>query len=426
VRGELGGVALFRDGLRVGGLGLDAGGFAADGSVRDDRVTVPSSGLALNPSGPYSITFSNLRRGRDLERIVVASAAEFLPPKHKRATRINLDGFRLPFVATSGFSRRAVPPVVPGVDGDFDLDYPLRDASTIPSRFVPLVLAPPPSAPAGAASFSGSRPAAFAIQAGTDGFLTAADVARILWQGGRAANVTRAAIRRPIGLPMQCFVSVVDTNGEVLGVYRTPDATLFSYDVSVQKARTAALFSDAQAAWSCRAVGEVSQGFYPPGQQQEGRPGPLFQLQDGLSVALLTGGLGPAPSPRIRNGIAIFPGGVPLYQGGTLVGGIGVSGDGVDQDDLVADASADGFQAPAALRVDRLGVAARRASLGRTLDRIEAFDPGSLLPDEPEDATRRFFVARLGVARRRVGRIDVDLDLPWVKLPRHPGPVTIR
>ena len=32
----------------------------------------------------------------------------------------------------------------------------------------------------------------------------------------------------------------------------------------------------------------------------------------------------------------IFPGGVPIYRGGALVGGIGVSGDGVDQDDLIA------------------------------------------------------------------------------------------
>jgi uncharacterized protein GlcG (DUF336 family) len=39
---------------------------------------------------------------------------------------------------------------------------------------------------------------------------------------------------------------------------------------------------------------------------------------------------------RIANGLQIFPGGVPIYRGTTLVGGIGVSGDGVDQDDMVA------------------------------------------------------------------------------------------
>ena len=39
---------------------------------------------------------------------------------------------------------------------------------------------------------------------------------------------------------------------------------------------------------------------------------------------------------RLANGIQIFPGSVPIYRGDALVGGIGVSGDGVDQDDMVA------------------------------------------------------------------------------------------
>ncbi len=39
---------------------------------------------------------------------------------------------------------------------------------------------------------------------------------------------------------------------------------------------------------------------------------------------------------NLANGLQIFPGGFPIYRGNQLVGGIGVSGDGVDQDDLVA------------------------------------------------------------------------------------------
>ncbi len=46
---------------------------------------------------------------------------------------------------------------------------------------------------------------------------------------------------------------------------------------------------------------------------------------------------------QFRNGIITFPGGVPLYKGNTLVGGIGVSGDAVDQDEAVAFAGAAGF-----------------------------------------------------------------------------------
>jgi len=39
---------------------------------------------------------------------------------------------------------------------------------------------------------------------------------------------------------------------------------------------------------------------------------------------------------QLANGLQIFPGSVPIYRGSTLVGGIGVSGDGVDQDDMIA------------------------------------------------------------------------------------------
>jgi hypothetical protein len=38
----------------------------------------------------------------------------------------------------------------------------------------------------------------------------------------------------------------------------------------------------------------------------------------------------------LQNGLQIFPGAVPIYRGSTLVGAIGVSGDGIDQDDMIA------------------------------------------------------------------------------------------
>jgi hypothetical protein len=49
-----------------------------------------------------------------------------------------------------------------------------------------------------------------------------------------------------------------------------------------------------------------------------------------------------------------FPGSLPLYKNGVLVGGLGVSGDGVDQDDFATAAGAKGFEAPASIRADRI------------------------------------------------------------------------
>ena len=65
---------------------------------------------------------------------------------------------------------------------------------------------------------------------------------------------------------------------------------------------------------------------------------------------------------RLPNGIQVFPGSVPIYRGNTLVGGIGVSGDGVDQDDMVSFlglynagiALGTIANAPPAMRADRL------------------------------------------------------------------------
>ena len=56
----------------------------------------------------------------------------------------------------------------------------------------------------------------------------------------------------------------------------------------------------------------------------------------GLDISDLNNVVETASSDRLANGIQIFPGSVPIYRGDVLVGGIGVSGDGVDQDDMIA------------------------------------------------------------------------------------------
>jgi hypothetical protein len=105
---------------------------------------------------------------------------------------------------------------------------------------------------------------------------------------------------------------------------------------------------------------------YPPGIQRK-TPGPLLGLQEYFSLLpmgvtnILDGvyftASNPsltAPDPNLPDGITIFPGGFPLYRNGVLIGAIGVSGDGVDQDDLIAASGTVNFLAPAQIRADRI------------------------------------------------------------------------
>ena len=58
-------------------------------------------------------------------------------------------------------------------------------------------------------------------------------------------------------------------------------------------------------------------------------------------------------NPNLPNGVTIFPGGFPLYRNGVLVGAIGVSGDGIEQDDIIAASGAAVFPSAEAIRADR-------------------------------------------------------------------------
>ena len=169
--------------------------------------------------------------------------------------------------------------------------------------------------------------------------LTEGEVRAIIAAAAARASKTRAGIRLPRGTSAKVFITVVGNPykaGEpppVLGIFRVGEATMFSWDVSAQKARTAVFFSNSQLAQSTRTVGFLAQRFFPPGL--DGRPfGPYFGFQE--SVTLRTNAAGGFPAnPNLPNGVTIFPGGFPLYRNGALVGAIGISGDGVDQDDLI-------------------------------------------------------------------------------------------
>jgi uncharacterized protein GlcG (DUF336 family) len=230
--------------------------------------------------------------------------------------------------------------------------------------------------------------------AGTDGLLTANEVTQTLKSGLSVAGRARAQIRRPLGSAAQVSVVVVDTKGVVLGLVRTPDAPVFGTDVAVQKARSAAFFSSATAAaqlnalppsnyptppasssigayvtamraflgdptalangvaYSNRAIGNLARPYFPDGIAGTAN-GPLAKplppwsvFNDGLQLDLvfnnLVAGVGGNPvvgctgAATLPNGIQIFAGSVPIYRAGLLVGAVGVSGDGIDQDDMVA------------------------------------------------------------------------------------------
>ena len=93
----------------------------------------------------------------------------------------------------------------------------------------------------------------FAPKGGTDSPpgsspLTAAEVTSLLQNAFNTMANARAQIRNPLNSRAEVTISVVDTNGVPLGIVRAPDAPIFGIDVSLQKARTANFFSNANAA----------------------------------------------------------------------------------------------------------------------------------------------------------------------------------
>ena len=69
---------------------------------------------------------------------------------------------------------------------------------------------------------------------------------------------------------------------------------------------------------------------------------------------------------RLDNGIQIFPGSVPVYRGNQLVGGLGVAGDGIDQDDMISFLGLNN----AGLRVGSIGNAPRDIRADRIVVRV--------------------------------------------------------
>lgn len=160
--------------------------------------------------------------------------------------------------------------------------------------------------------------------------LSRQDLATVLDHAENAANTVDSALRKVAGVTRKTrmHIAIVDRDGHVLAVRSMSDAWVGSYDIAIAKGRTAAFFSSDENALTSRVIGELSQ----PG-------GPLWEIGNSNQIGISGG-------PNTRNGLVCFPGGVPLYKDGQLVGAVGVSGDGVDQDEAVAFGGAVGYEPP--------------------------------------------------------------------------------
>lgn len=340
--GSPGGVPLFRDGKLIGGVGV------AGTTRAPARSPLPALADIQD------------RQVRDAdEDVALAGQAGFRPSSRIFGSRVLIDGIRVPYVKSK--TRRGV-------------TQPLGDVGAAVPEF-PVSASPLVAYPTNV--FGGQicevRAPVIADpltnQIRNVNRLTADDVQQILSQASARARITRAGIRLPRGQAAQTFITVVNnpdqtnTTPQILGTIRTPGATIFSWDVAVQKARTAVFFSDDTRAFSSRSVGFLAQRFFPPGIVNTS-PGPFYGLQELYSLvpvgitnplnrAFVTNAL-TAPNPYLTNGITIFPGGFPLYKSNVLVGAIGVSGDGIDQDDIIAAAGTVGFLPPGGIRADTM------------------------------------------------------------------------
>lgn len=288
------------------------------------------------------------------------------------------------------------------------------------------------------------------------GELTEAEVVSMIEAGVARAEKTRAAIRLNQnflpGTQTRMVLAVTDTQGNVLGLFRMPDATVFSIDVAVAKARNTSYYADAAALQPVDRIDfngnglfeQVSTSFRQPGDtvplgtaltnrtfrflagpryptlaelpKPRGTLDPAIPLADqrpdlarlvGPFSSLRMAGINPytaenldplsptaidqyftanpddvtamffdafVPSRNFRdpgdagvvisgtvdaqplanqNGVVFFPGSTSLYRDGQLRGGLGVSGDGVDQDDVVTADAQQGFEPIASLRADK-------------------------------------------------------------------------
>ena len=362
---------LYKSGVLVGGVGVFT-------DLTDSFTDVATTELSNTTPGET--------KG---EAVAVTGQYGYGPNSNITADKVTINGIRVPYVLSTADLSGSMPfASLPGkpVNGyslhaspaPYPFPTQLLGNQNIEIRF-PIIADPTPGTINGQAR------------------LSAAEVTQAFAQASARARLTRAGIRLPLGSAAQVWITVVgNPNADgvpapILGIGRTPGATFFSFDVALQKARTALFFSSNTLALSSRAVGFLAQNFYPPGLNGKG-PGPfgpeVFKVDPatGSPIADTVGqqvtksfqflpltppgvtpnanstifGVGP-PNANLPNGITVFPGGFPLYRNGQLIGAVGISGDGVDQDDVIgASGTAGPLAAPPVIRSDEFTYDAAR------------------------------------------------------------------
>ena len=380
-----GGIPLYKNGQPVGGVGVEGDGKYGLANRREERIDKP------------------------VEELIALAAGRGFEPSPEIIDTLFPGGVRLPY------ANQQVPPALPltafsSLNGSVVLPFSIRD--TPPSKFKVV-------------NIGGNIPVRMKIDipiigSPSAGGLTAAEVEKVLVQGVQQALITRAVIHQPVGSHIEVSVGVVDQNGVVLGAVSTTDAPISSFDISVQKARSAVFasspaansilrnaqggaflankpfvkYADAANAEGLKLDGSVAitgrcliflaRPFLPDGIDGTVN-GPFsnpiednsafntglqldFVLTGLLTSAVTFATTGQIPTGsaqsctpgvdalglRVSNGLQVRQASVPLYKNGKLVGGVGCSGDGDQQEDIVVGFASAGFESDPAIRSDRV------------------------------------------------------------------------
>lgn len=241
------------------GLAADPGGFPL---YRDGT---PIGGVGVIADGVYSLDRNVQDQDRDIdEQIAYAATFGFEAPITRRADRLTVDGKTLRYSDTSFADLLANPAQAPGYSARQDSGRLIavtgyaNPAIRTGTRFgaADSGIIPTGGAFAGLGAFifvNDAQDPRFPVRNASDAArvgeqqLVAAEVEQILVSVLKVANRTRAQIRRPLETFGRVTITVVDTNGTILGVVRNQDAPVFGSDVSLQKARTTMLMSSPEA-----------------------------------------------------------------------------------------------------------------------------------------------------------------------------------